>query len=221
VSLNAGCRLPFDKRNALFKIALSYPDAPFLISAGIYGGGGYLALLPDGLQIVGFKASFEFVGLSAFSFGPLTGIGNLTTVIFVRKLYDSTTVDGFFFAGGSVRIACFGIAASLRARVTQRRGGTMAGQATSTFTFSIGLTHFDYGVSVWKTQPALGSGVELDAVPPKQYAQSSKVASDASRLETRAPKKSSQIAPHFSWFKIPCSCIQIRCSAERIPCSVA
>jgi hypothetical protein len=35
-------------------------EAPFLISAGIYGGSGYLSLLGNGREIVGFEASFEF-----------------------------------------------------------------------------------------------------------------------------------------------------------------
>ena len=66
VSLNASCLLPFDKRDAQFKVSLSRPEAPFLISVGIYGGGGYLGLIGNGKSIVGFEASFEFGGVSAF-----------------------------------------------------------------------------------------------------------------------------------------------------------
>jgi hypothetical protein len=56
------------------KISLSRREAPFLISAGIYGGGGYLGLIGNGTEIVTFEASFEFGGVSAFAFGRLHGI---------------------------------------------------------------------------------------------------------------------------------------------------
>jgi hypothetical protein len=42
---------------------------------------------------VGFEASFEFGGASAFAFGPLTGNGRLTLGIFLRNLYDFTTIE--------------------------------------------------------------------------------------------------------------------------------
>jgi hypothetical protein len=162
VSLNAGCRLPFDSSNALFTISLSRPDSPFLISVGIYGGGGYLALIANGNTIVGFEASFEFGGVAAFSFGPLNGLGMLTTGIFVRNLYGKTTIDGFFFCGGSARIACFGISASLMVSISMQPGGAMAGQAVFTFSFSIGFAHIDFHITVFKTQPALGGSASAE-----------------------------------------------------------
>jgi hypothetical protein len=165
VSLNAGCRLPFDKSNALFTISLSRPDSPFLISVGIYGGGGYLALIADGKSIVGFEASFEFGGVAAFSFGPLTGIGMLTTGIFLRKLYDKTTIEGFFFCGGSAHIACFGISASLMVSISMEPGGAMVGQAVFTFSFSIGFAHIDFHITVFKTQAKLGGSASAE--PPR------------------------------------------------------
>jgi hypothetical protein len=117
------------------------------------------------------SSKLEFGGVSAFAFGPLNGIGRLTTGIFVRKIGPSTTIDGFFFAGGAARIACFGVAASLVVRVNMQPGGSMAGQATFTFSFSLGLANLDFSVPVWKAQPALGSksaGLSLES--PTRYA---------------------------------------------------
>jgi hypothetical protein len=178
VSLNASCLLPFDKRDAQFKVSLSRPEAPFLISVGIYGGGGYLGLIGNGKSIVGFEASFEFGGVSAFAFGPLNGIGRLTTGIFVRKIGPATTIEGFFFAGGSARIACFGVSASLVVRISMQPGGAMAGQAIFTFSFSLGMAHIDFQVPVWKTQAALGSkSADISPELPIRYA--GRAASDA------------------------------------------
>jgi hypothetical protein len=38
-----------------------------VISIGLYGGGGYMALSADGKSIVGFGPPFEFGGVSVFS----------------------------------------------------------------------------------------------------------------------------------------------------------
>jgi len=115
---------------------------------------------------VGFEASFEFGGVSAFSFGPLTGIGRLTLGIFLRKLNGSTTIDGFFFCGGSARIACFGIAASLMVTISQQPGGAMSGQAVFTFSFSIGFAHIDFHITVFKTQSKLGGSAAAEPLEP-------------------------------------------------------
>jgi hypothetical protein len=39
---------------------------------GTYGGGGYMTLFANDKSIFGFKAPFEFGGVSAFAFGPMT-----------------------------------------------------------------------------------------------------------------------------------------------------
>jgi hypothetical protein len=65
-------------RQARSRSSGSRSGAPFLMFAGIYGGGGYLALIANRKAIVGFEAPFEFGGVFAFSFGPSTGIARLT-----------------------------------------------------------------------------------------------------------------------------------------------
>jgi hypothetical protein len=215
VSLNAGCRLPFDDSNALFTISLSRPDSPFLISVGIYGGGGYLALIANGKTIVGFEVSFEFGGVSAFSFGPLTGIGRLTTGIFLRKLYDSTTIEGFFFCGGSAHIVCYGISASLMVSISQQPGGSMSGQAVFTFSFSVGPAHIDFHITVFKTQSKLGGSASADPLepprtrfaelasdlPPIRLAAQQPSAPAKSRLERRSRVYAATVSPNRNWSK--------------------
>ncbi|KAA0574400.1 hypothetical protein FZ983_28115 [Azospirillum sp. B21] len=167
VSLNASCTLPFDNAPATFSIALSRRDAPFLISAAPYGGGGFFRLEATSDGIVGFEASFEYGGVGAFAFGPLEGQGRLTLGIYVRKAPGGATIDGFFFCGGSAHIACFGVAASLTVRISQREGGSMAGSAEFTYSFSLGFTDIDFTVTVWRQQ---GQGFQDDTVNQQQSA---------------------------------------------------
>jgi hypothetical protein len=150
VRIGAGVILPFDKGDARFKISLSTRDSPFLISAAPYGGGGYLALIGNASRIVGFESAFEYGGVAAFSYGPLDAIGRLTSGIFVAKIENDTTLDGYFFAGGAGRIACFGFASSFTVSIGQQQGGSLAGSAVFSFAFSVGFLKAKFDITVWK-----------------------------------------------------------------------
>ncbi|MGE0370914.1 MAG: hypothetical protein AB7N24_22630 [Dehalococcoidia bacterium] len=149
VSLGVGCVLPFNDGKPVFTAQLGRRDAPFLISVAPYGGGGFVQLQSDGERITGFDLSFEFGGVGAFSFGPLKGQGRITTGIFIRNQKE---MDGLFFCGGSANVACFGIAASLAVRMRQDSGQGMAGQATFSYSFSVGFAKIKFHVTVAKKE---------------------------------------------------------------------
>ena len=163
ISLNVAAELPFDDGDARFVISIGRPEAPLVISAFPYAGAGYFGLIANPKGIVGFEASFEFGGGGGFSFGPLTGEGRVTVGIFVRQVSGYTELYGMFFAGGSARIACFCLSASLLMRMSQS-GSDLVGQAVFTFSFSIGITDFHYSVTVSKRQAGSGSGKGTSSV---------------------------------------------------------
>jgi hypothetical protein len=184
VILNAVAELPFDETDAKFKVGLGRRDAPFLISALPYTGGGYFAVTATGGKIDGFEASFEFGGGGAFSFGPLNGQGRLTTGIFIKQSGAGAYMDGFFYCGGSARIAFFGVSASLTVRLGMV-GGDMAGEAVFEFAFSLGIKDFTFHVTVWRRQPK-GFGqktTSLQLIPTTDHAQL-----DISPATGRVPK---------------------------------
>ncbi|MBX9876209.1 MAG: hypothetical protein K2X84_15210, partial [Beijerinckiaceae bacterium] len=152
VSLSCAAELPFDDGDARFIISCGRPDAPLLISAAPYAGAGYFGLIANPSGIVGFEASFEFGGGGGFSFGPLRGEGRITVGIFVRQLQGHTTLYGIFFAGGAARLSCFSLSASLLVRMSQD-GGDLVGEAIFTYSFSIGITDFNFSVRVFKQEP--------------------------------------------------------------------
>jgi hypothetical protein len=147
VSLGASCLLPFDDRPAQFYVNLARRDAPFMISALPFGGGGFFSLIATSKGIVGFEASFEGGFVAAFSYGPLDAEGRISLGIYVAKTSDSAQISGYFFAGGSAHIACFAVSAALLVSFISD-GSSMTGQATFTFTFSVGLCDFSYSVGV-------------------------------------------------------------------------
>lgn len=151
VSINASCELPYDDRAAQFAASVSRRIEPFIISAAPYGGGGFFALIANSAGIIGFEAAFEYGGAAAFSYGPLTAQGRITLGIYISKNLQSAQIGGYFFAGGAARIACFAVTAALLVTITQTLGGDMEGDATFTFSFSVGLCDFEYSVGVAHT----------------------------------------------------------------------
>ncbi len=155
VSLNASVILPFENAPALFKASLSSRLSPFTISFLPYGGSGFFSITANPKGIVGFEASLEFGGAAAFGFGPLEGTGRLMVGVYIRQTRINgntlTEISGTFFAGGSASLWIFSFGASLYVRLGMV-GGNMSGEATFTFSFSMGIRDFEFSVRVWKTQ---------------------------------------------------------------------
>ncbi|WP_316228256.1 hypothetical protein [Bradyrhizobium sp. SZCCHNR1039] len=165
VGLEASVMLPFEPGDAIFHVALSSRDNPFIISAAPYGGGGHVGLYANAKTIVGVEASFEFGGVAAFAFGPLSGVGRITTGVFLAKSASrGATIQGHFFAGGSAHIWIFGMSTSLTVRMGQANGGSMCGSAVFSYSFSYGLDDIEFHVAVARQEGKgfSGSGSSAD-----------------------------------------------------------
>lgn len=173
VVLFAGAVLPFDNKPAAFTISIGRPSAPFLISSTIFGGGGYLALTTKSNgQFKSFECSFDYGGVAAFGFGPLSGQGQLTLGIYIR-FGDNPQLGGTFMARGAASIACFGLSTSLFVRLKKDPGqkdGALKGEATYSFSFSLGIHDITFSVNVTSDQgSSMGSkdaALSSDLLPP-------------------------------------------------------
>lgn len=151
VALNCACDLPFGPADARFLISIGSRDAPFVIAAAPYAGAGYVGLVANAQGIVGFEASLEYGGGGVFAFGPLKGEGRITVGIYIRQLEGFTELYGLFYCGGSARIACFSASSSFLVRLSQS-GGSLQGEATYTFAFSLGFAKARFRIRVWKKE---------------------------------------------------------------------
>ncbi len=171
VILFAGAELPFQNSPARFRVSIGRPEAPFLISSTIFGGGGYLSFVTDTQKgFRSFECSFDYGGVFAFGFGPLSGNGQVTLGIYVRIGADpqNSELGGTFMARGSASIACFGFSTSLFVRLKQQNGGPVSGEATYTFSFSLGIDDIEFAVRVRSNQGnKMGSqkGTETSSLP--------------------------------------------------------
>ena len=131
-----------------------------MISAGIYGGSGFMGIeaSPHGIEL--FEASFEFGGIGSIGYGPLQGTAYVTTGAYARKDGLGCTFAALFSAGFAAHIACFGISASFTLRLYKRDGdSSVQGEAQLTFTFSVGFAKVHYTIRVARTmQAGFGGG---------------------------------------------------------------
>lgn len=153
IGLLASATLPFDDRRAIFTLSVSSRDNPFIILAGVFGGGGHFALHTDGEQLIGMDASFVMSAGGAVSFGVLNLTAYISIGVYVRKFGSLTEISGDFFAGGSGKIAFFSISAALTVRMGQTNAGDMVGSAVFSFSFSISFAKFRFAVTVWHQEP--------------------------------------------------------------------
>lgn len=142
--------LPFDNSPVRISVRLSDKLKPFLISAGIYGGGGFFQVRSRADTIEVLEASFEYGVVTGFSFGPLRGSGRITAGIYIRLGGRDAAIEGFFCAIGEVSLAgLFHCGASLRVALTYNIAqGKISGMAKYEFHFSIGWFKYSYRISV-------------------------------------------------------------------------
>ncbi|UGQ46843.1 coiled-coil domain-containing protein [Massilia endophytica] len=147
--------LPFDNSPVRVAVRLSEKLRPFLISAGIYGGGGFFKLQTRADTIEVLEASFEYGFVGGFGYGVLEGSGRVTAGIYIRLGGTAPTIEGFFCAMGEVTLAgLFNAGASLRVTLAyQIRSREMAGNAEYEFHFSIGWVEYSYSVNVDYVKP--------------------------------------------------------------------
>lgn len=155
VGLETTAILPFSDSEALFKASLSSRPNPFTLTYAPYGGSGFFAIFATVEGIVGFEASFEFGGSGVFAAGPLSGQGRIMSGVYIRQLklngVKITEISMTFFAGGSASIWIFNFAAALSVKLGMINGN-MTGEATFSFSFSMGLADFEYSITMVKQE---------------------------------------------------------------------
>jgi hypothetical protein len=155
--------LPFDNSPVRATLKLAEKEKPFLISAGIYGGGGFLGLRTRADTLELLEASFEYGAVTGFGFGPVTGSGRITAGIYIRMGGRSPLIEGFFCAAGEASVAgLINVSAMLRVSLRyQIDTGQMAGNAVFTFKFSLGIFDYSYSANVTYAKSGDGGGGQV------------------------------------------------------------
>jgi hypothetical protein len=152
--------LPFDNSPVRITMNLAERTKPFLISAGIYGGGGFLAIRTRADTLELLEASFEYGLVTGFKFGVLTGSGRITAGIYIRMGGQNPAIEGFFCADGEVSLAgLITMGATLRVTLDYfPNTNSMVGAAEYSFHFKIGFLKYTYSVTVEYLKKGDGGG---------------------------------------------------------------
>jgi hypothetical protein len=107
LAIEVAVSLSFNGDPVRCQFGLSDENHPFMLSAGIYGGGGFLQLQlgMDGVQSL--EGALEFGLVAAISIGPVSGYGYVVAGIYFSIAGDQSKVCGFVHAHGHMDI--FGI----------------------------------------------------------------------------------------------------------------
>lgn len=104
LALSIAVSLPYNGDPARCDFAISSMDSPFLLSTGIYGGGGFLHLLLglDGVELL--EGALEFGVVADISIGPVSGGGYVMAGIYFNIEANEAKVCGFVHAHGHVNL---------------------------------------------------------------------------------------------------------------------
>lgn len=104
LALEVAIQLSFDGSPVRCQVGISDQTHPFLLSAGIYGGGGFLQLSLglDGVELL--QGALEFGVVAAISIGPLEGSGYVVAGIYFRIGGNNAKVCGFVHSHGHMDI---------------------------------------------------------------------------------------------------------------------
>ncbi|WP_222298368.1 hypothetical protein [Rhizobium leguminosarum] len=171
VSLNVSAELPFGDQESLFKVSLGRRLSPFTMGVFPFVGSGYFSIYAAANGIRGFEAAFEYGGGAAIGYGPFQANCRIQVGVFVRIMKDgkgrkTTEIHGTFFAGGSANLWIFHFATSLYVRLGTAEGGAMYGEAIYSFSFSLGLADYDYSITAYKKENAVGNSQRQASLAP-------------------------------------------------------
>ncbi len=161
LAIEVAVALPFDGTPVRCEFNLSDQQQPFLLSSGIFGGGGFLQILLglDGVQLL--QGALEFGVCASVSIGPLQGSGFVVAGIYFRISSNQSEVCGFVHAHGHMDI--FGIISmdvDLYVAICYAKdsAGNSVVTGIATFSVSISIAFFSETFTMQAQYTFAGSG---------------------------------------------------------------
>lgn len=156
LAIEVAVALPFNGDPVRCQFGISDQQEPFLLSFGIYGGGGFLQLQLglDGVQLL--QGALEFGLVADISIGPLQGSGFVVGGIYFRIAGSNSSVCGFVHSHGHMDI--FGIISmdvDVYVSVCYDNGSVIG---TAEFTVEVSILFFSESFSLEATYTFAGSG---------------------------------------------------------------
>lgn len=198
VDFEVGVEILFDGSPLRSTVSFGREDAPFLLSVGIYGGGGFMRLGMEGTEVKTLAARFEAGLIGAFDLGGvLRGAGRATVYLYYR--YNpgpgAEGGGGFYVGGHATVLGIVSITAELEFQLTID-GGVAWGEGH--FSVRVGAGFFSFTLRYSLRYQQGHSAAQLTAADygPKRVAFAAAVASSSASIgEDMAPANDSSLDP--------------------------
>ncbi len=171
LSITSWVALPFTRSPVEFGFAVARPDKPFLVTVGVYSGGGHFAITLDssGNGIRHLRAAIEFGAQKEISFGSVAH-GRL--YVFGGLYYEQTgpvmTFRAYVRAGGEIEalgLISMGVELYLALDYVTPPGDLL-GTARMTYSFSIGFVKKSFSITYQQRFAGSGSSTKSARLRP-------------------------------------------------------
>jgi hypothetical protein len=139
VSLSATLSIPFVSQPAGVRFAISERQSPFLVTVGIFGGGGFFSLVLSTSGIEQIEASIEFGGNISLNLGVASGGVYIMAGIYFNMVGSDVKLTGYLRCGGALEVlGLVSISVEFYMRLTyDLAADKVTGQATLTVCIEI------------------------------------------------------------------------------------
>ena len=168
--IQSSARLSFRSEPLLFIFLFSEPGKPFLLTIGVFGGGGSVALQTDGRRVVLFRASFAFGASVSLDLGIASGrasiLGGLTytsALTHTPEGLETTQIsyDFWVHAHGSVTALGFiTVSVDFHLSLTIYQGNPSYSEGVVDVTYSVKIGFFEKSFTLTFRRRFTGSGTQ-------------------------------------------------------------
>jgi hypothetical protein len=177
ISLGASLTLPFNDQPAGVRFAISERHHPFLVTVGVFGGGGFFSL---GLNVHGIEqieAAIEFGGNVSLNLGVASGGIYVMAGIYFGMAGNDVKLSGYLRCGGYLSVlGLIGVSVEFYMGLTYRQkksgGGEVWGQASVTVGVKVAFLSKSVTLTIErKFAGAAGDPTFADMVEPSEWEQ--------------------------------------------------
>jgi hypothetical protein len=180
LSFSFAVHLPFDSQPLKLRFYFARPEKHFTISAGIYGGGGYLMLEggptlsqpgqgPQCTAIDAFQLCLEFGATTALQLAVASGEAHIMAGTYIAVSNGQCLMSGFVRAGGTLTVIhILTISLEIYIGISYNLStNTIIGTGSVTVSVSVGFFSWDVTVGMtWTWNNSGGGGAASLLLPP-------------------------------------------------------
>ncbi|MCQ6563984.1 hypothetical protein [Paenibacillus mendelii] len=140
ISLGASLTLPFIDQPAGVRFSISERHNPFLVTVGVFGGGGFFTLALNAHGIEQLEAAIEFGGNVSLNLGVASGGIYVMAGIYFGMAGNDVKLTGYLRCGGYLSVlGLIGVSVEFYMGLTYRKKGIDSGEVWGQASVTVGV----------------------------------------------------------------------------------